>query len=118
MYKAILFFTVILFISSSIVSAQGRMTHEERVQQYKERLKLTDDQTKKLDAILIKSEEKRDEMRNKGEMENMRDEMMKIMDETNTQITKILKPVQKEEFKKMVEERKSRMQEQRRNRPQ
>ncbi len=118
MYKAILFFTVILFISSSIVSAQGRMTHEERVQQYKERLKLTDDQTKKLDAILLKSEKKRDEMRNSGDMENMREVMMKNMEETNDQILKILKPAQKVEFKKMVEERKSRMQEQRRNRPQ
>ncbi|MFA4922633.1 MAG: hypothetical protein WC557_00380 [Ignavibacteriaceae bacterium] len=118
MYKAILFFTLILFVSSSVISAQGRMTHEERVQQYKERLKLTDDQTKKLDVILKKSEQKREEMRNSGDMENMREEMMKRMDETNDQISKILKPAQKEEFKKMIEERKNRMQGQRRNRQQ
>ncbi|MCK9424544.1 MAG: hypothetical protein M0Q21_00740 [Ignavibacteriaceae bacterium] len=118
MYKAILFFTLILFVSSSVISAQGRMTHEERVQQYKERLKLTDDQTKKLDVILKKSEQKREEMRNSGDMENMREEMMKRMDETNDQISKILKPAQKEEFKKMIEERKNRMQGQKRNRPQ
>lgn len=118
MYKAILFFTFILFVSSSIISAQGRMTHEERVQQYKERLKLTDAQTKKLDAILLKSEKKREEMRNSGDMENMREVMMKNMEETNDQILKILKPAQKEEFKKMVEDRKSRMQGQKRNRPQ
>jgi len=118
MYKAILFFTLILFVSSSIISAQGRMTHEERVQQYKERLKLTDDQTKKVDSLLKKSEQKRDELRNKGEMDNMREEMMKIMDETNAQITKILKPAQKEELKKMIEERKNRMQGQRPNNPQ
>ena len=115
MYKAILFFTVILFVTSSMVSAQGRMTHEERVQQYKERLKLSDDQTKKLDVILKKSEAKREEMRNSGDREKMREEMMKSMDETNNQITKILKPAQKEEFKKMIEERKNRMQGQRRN---
>jgi len=118
MYKVILFFTLILFVSSSAISAQGRMTHEERVKQYKERLKLTDDQTKKVDAILKKSEQKRDELRDKGKMENMREEMTKIMDQTNEQIQKILKPAQKEEFKKMIEERKSRMQGQRRNRPQ
>lgn len=118
MYKVILFFTLILFVSSSVISAQGRMSHEERVKQYKERLKLTDDQTKKVDAILKKSEQKRDELRDKGKMENMREEMTKIMDQTNEQIQKILKPAQKEEFKKMIEERKSRMQGQRRNRPQ
>ncbi len=118
MYKTILFFTVILFITSPMVSAQGRMTHEERVQQYKERLKLTDDQTKKLDAILLKSEKKREELRNSDDMENMREVMMKNMEETNDEILKILKPSQKEEFKKMVEERKKRMQGQHRNRPQ
>lgn len=115
MYKTILFFTVILFVGSSLMPAQGRMTHEERLQQYKERLKLSDDQTQKLDAILLKSEKKRDEMRNKGDRENMRDEMMKIMEETNNQISKILKSAQKAEFKKMVEERKNRMQNQHRN---
>ena len=118
MYKAILFFTVLLFVSSSVISAQGRMTHEERVQQYKEKLTLTTDQTKKLDVILKKSEQNREEMRNSGDMTNMREKMMKSMDETNDQIMKILKPAQKEQFKKMVEERKSRMQEQRQNRPQ
>ena len=118
MYKAILFFTVILFISASAISAQGRMTHDERVQQYKERLKLSDDQAKKLDAILLKSEKKREEMRNSGDMANMREEMMKSLEETNDQITKILKPAQKQEFKKMVEERKNRMQGQRPNRQQ
>lgn len=118
MYKAILFFTFILFVSSSIISAQGRMTHEERVQQLKERLKLTDDQTKKIDAILVKSDKKREEMRNSGDMENMRETMMKNMEETNDQILKILKPAQKVEFKKIIEERKNRMQGQKRNRPQ
>jgi len=44
--------------------------------------------------------------------------MMKSMDETNSQIAKILKPAQKNEFNKMVEERKNRMQGQRRNRQQ
>jgi len=115
MYKAILFFTLILFVSSSIVSAQGRMTHEERVQQNKERLKLSDDQTKKLDVILKKFEAKREEMRNSGDRAKMREEMMKSMEETNDQISKILKPAQKEEFKKMIEERKNRMPGQRRN---
>jgi Spy/CpxP family protein refolding chaperone len=118
MYKAILFFTVLLFVSSSVISAQGRMTHEERVQQYKEKLTLTADQTKKLDVILKKSEQKREEMRNSGDMTNMREKMMKSMDETNEQIMKILKPAQKEQFKKMLEERKNRMQGQRQNRPQ
>jgi len=110
MKKAILFFALILFVSSSIISAQGRMTHEERVQQLKEKLTLTADQTKKLDGILKKAEEKRDELRNGGNMENRRDTMMKSIEETNDKIMKILTPTQKTLFKKIVEERKKRMQ--------
>jgi len=110
MKKAILFFALILFVSSSIISAQGRMTHEERVQQLKEKLTLTADQTKKLDGILKKAEEKRDEFRNSGNMETRRGTMMKSIEETNDQIMKILTPTQKTLFKKIVEERKKRMQ--------
>jgi len=109
MKKVILFLTVILFIASAVTNAQGqgRMTHEDRVKQYKERLKLTEAQTKKVDAILLKSEEKTKKMRESGDFENMREEMMKMRDETNNEIQKILKPAQKEEFKKMMEERKN-----------
>jgi hypothetical protein len=109
MKRAILFFGLILFISSAAIIAQGRMTHEERVKQYQERLKLSADQTKKVDAILLKSEQKREKMRDAGNRENFRDEMMKINNETNEAIQKILKPTQKDEFKKMIEERKNRM---------
>ncbi len=116
MKRAILFFALILFVSSMAITAQGRMTHEERVKQYQERLKLDADQTKKVDAILLKSEQKMQKMRDSGNMENFRDEMMKINKETNDGILKFLKPAQKEELKKMMEERKNRMQGQGRNR--
>ena len=116
MKRAILFLTVILFIGLTALYAQGRMTREERVKQYKERLKLTDAQTKKLDAILAASELKIQKLRDSGDMENMRDEMMKMRNESNDEIQKILKPDQKKEFLKMMEERKNRGQGQGRNR--
>jgi hypothetical protein len=113
MKRVILLFTLILFVFSIALVAQGRMTHEERVKQYQEKLKLNADQTKKVDAILLKMEDKMQKMREKmqsgGDRENFRDEMIKMNNETNDAIQKILKPVQKEEFKKMMEERKNRM---------
>lgn len=118
MKQVILFFALILFVSSTAMIAQGRMTHEERVKQYQERLKLNADQTKKVDAILVKAEKKMQEMRDSGNRDNFREEMMKINQSSNDEIMKILKPAQKEELKKMIEERKNRMQGQGRNRQQ
>ena len=110
MKQVTLLFALILFVSSMAMVAQGRMTHEERVKQYQERLKLNADQTKKVDAILLKVEKKMQDMRNSGNMENFRDEMMKINKESNDEIMKLLKPAQKVELKKMIEERMNRMQ--------
>lgn len=118
MKRLILFFTLILFAGSMAITAQGRMTHEERVKQYQERLKLNDAQTKKVDAILLQAEQKIQKMRDSGKMENFREEMMKINSASNDEIQKILKPAQKKEFLKMIEERKNRMQSQGRNRQQ
>lgn len=109
MKKAILFFALILLVSITGLFAQGRMTHEERVKQYQERLKLNADQTKKVDAILVKMEKQIQKMRDSGSRENFREEMTKINQESNDQIMKILKPAQKEELKKMMEERRNRM---------
>jgi len=110
MKRVILFLLMVLLITSAAGFAQGRMSHEERVKQYKERLKLNGDQTKKVDAILLKSEQKIEKMRETGSRENFREEMMKINDDTNDEIQKILKPAQKEELKKMIEERRNRRQ--------
>ncbi len=104
------YIAVILMVSFTGLMAQGRMTHEERVKQYQERLKLNPEQTKKVDAILVKMEKKIEKMRESGDRENFREEMMKINQESTDEIQKILKPAQREELKKMIEERKSRMQ--------
>ncbi|PKL81443.1 MAG: hypothetical protein CVV24_15215 [Ignavibacteriae bacterium HGW-Ignavibacteriae-3] len=109
MKRAILFFALFFLVSSAGIFAQGRMTREERVKQYQERLKLNADQTKKVDAIFVKMEQKTQKMRDSGNRENFREEMTKINKETNDQIMKILKPAQKEELKKMIEERMNRM---------
>ncbi len=108
MKKALGIFAAILLLCSISVQAQMRMSHEDRVKQYKERLKLNEKQTKSVDTILTKMESKMQDLMSSGSGD--RDSFRKIMDETNTQIDKVLTPTQKAEFKKMQEERRARMQ--------
>jgi len=114
MRKATLLIALILFVCSQVMNAQMRMSHEDRVKQYTERLKLTDDQIKKVDTILTRSEKKMQAITTEDRTER-RAQMMKMMDESNAQIEKILTTDQKTELKKMIEERKNRMQGQRPN---
>ena len=107
MRKLTLMFTAIVLLFSISVQAQMRMSHADRVKQYQERLKLNEKQTKAVDAILTKSEEKMKSINTEDRMQR-REEMMKIMDDTNKQIEKILTATQKDELKKMIEERRSR----------
>ena len=108
MKRVISYIAAMLLILTISAQAQMRMTHEERVKQYQERLKLTDKQTKSVDTILTKMEEKMKSI-NTDDRSQRREAFMKIMDETNSQIEKILTPGQKDEFKKMLEERRNRM---------
>lgn len=112
MKRAVGILTAILLMCSISIQAQMRMSHEERVKQYQERLKLNEKQTKTVDTLLTKMENKMQDLfsNSNGDRSSMRDEMRKIMDGTNNQIEKILTPTQKAEFKKMLEERRARMQ--------
>jgi hypothetical protein len=101
---------IILMIIAISAQAQMRMTHEERLKQYQERLKLDDKQTKSVDSILKKSEEKIKAI-DTDDWTERREAMMKIMDDTNSKIEKLLNATQKVELKKMIEERKARMKE-------
>ncbi len=107
MRKLTLIFMSIVLVFSISIHAQMRMSHADRVKQYQERLKLNEKQTKTVDEILTKSEEKMKSI-NTDDRKQRREEMMKIMDDTNKQIEKNLTPAQKDELKKMIEERKNR----------
>lgn len=107
MRKLTLICTVLVLVFSISVQAQMRMSHADRVKQYQERLKLNEKQTNAVDKILTNSEEKMKNI-NTDDRTQRREEMMKIMDDTNKQIEKILTAAQKDELKKMIEERKSR----------
>ena len=109
MYRRIFILVIAFLLSINTFSiAQMRMSHEERVKQYSERLKLNDNQTKKVDLIITNAEKKIGQITTEDRTQR-REEMRKVFDESNKQIEKILKPVQKPEFQKMLEERKNRM---------
>jgi len=84
------------------------MSHETRVKQYSERLKLNDEQTKAVDSILSVSEKKFSQITTEDKTQR-HEEMKKIMDESNIRIAAILTPDQNTEFQKMLDERKNRM---------
>lgn len=109
MFKKTLIFAFALLLSINTFSiAQMRMSHEDRVKQYTERLKLTDKQTKKVDTIMTEQEKKMSAITT-DDMQERFGQMRKLMDESSKQIEKILTKDQKPEFQKMMEERKNRM---------
>jgi Spy/CpxP family protein refolding chaperone len=109
MFKKLFFISItLLLIVNTFAIAQMRMSHEDRLKQYSERLKLNDKQTKVVDSLLTISENKFQDI-NTDDMSQRRVEMRKIMDETNKQIELILTADQKPEFQKMQEERRARM---------
>ena len=109
MYRKLFIFTFALLLSINTFSiAQMRMSHETRVKQYSERLKLNDEQTKAVDSILSVSEKKFSQITTEDKTQR-HEEMKKIMDESNIRIAAILTPDQNTEFQKMLDERKNRM---------
>ena len=93
-------FSVLLI--SLMVTAQPRQSPQDRVKALKERLTLTDDQSAQVEKIFTLAQDK---MKNTSD----RSEFRKIMNDSNDQIEKILTDTQKTEFKKIQEERMSRM---------
>ena len=107
MKKILCSVVILLAVFTISANAQMRMSHQDRVKQYQERLKLTDEQTAKVDSILTVSESAMKNI-NTDDRELRRTEMMKIRDDVNAQIEKILTDDQKTEFNKMKEERMNR----------
>jgi hypothetical protein len=83
------------------------MTPEERAAQLKERLDLTDDQTKKVEQIYRESQEKISEMRDQfaGDRSQMRENMMEQRHEINRKIEEILYDDQIGLYREYLEER-------------
>ena len=86
------------------------MMAERQLTQMKDRLKLTDDQEKKIKPILLDSAKQQTKMREKmtpGEppSEEMRAEMTKSREAVNAKVTEVLTDDQKKEYEKMLSER-------------
>lgn len=101
-----------LIVGITSVNAQRGFDIKERVNALKERLKLNDDQTKKVEAIYEEMRAEMEKARNNssGDRETMMSEMMKLREKTNTKIEEILTDEQKTEYKKYLEERRKEMQ--------
>lgn len=115
--KIVLASAILLFGFVSVSNAQMRSS-EERAKQLIEQLKLDKDQAKKVEAIFKKQQEKMSKIFDEGGgfgNPSNRDKMMKLRDESNGDIMKILNNKQKTEFKIILDEQKKRMEERRKN---
>jgi Spy/CpxP family protein refolding chaperone len=100
---------------TAVSRAQGggqRMSPEDRAKQMQTQLKLTDDQTTKVTAILKVQATKMDSVRTaaNGDRSAMRTAMGPIREATSTQIKAILTPEQATAYQKMQDEMRARMQ--------
>ena len=91
---------------------RGPMSPDDRLKQLTKDFNLTADQQTKIKPILVDSQKKMDDLRNdsSGDRQAMRGKMMKIMQDTNTQIRAQLDDKQKAKFDKQEQEREQRMQ--------
>jgi hypothetical protein len=106
MKNLIILFSLSLFVLSLVAVAQPRFTPQERLKMLKERLNLTQEQSKKVEDILINSDKEMQKLRS-GENRD-RSQFRAQMDKTNQEIEKVLDEKQKVEYKKMLEERRQR----------
>lgn len=96
---------------SAFAQAQPMMpTPAERAERLKERLDLSDEQTKKVEAIFQKSQEttQKGMMEHMGDREAMREFMQKQMEATDKEIEKILTAEQKQKYEELKKERRQR----------
>ena len=112
--RKILLMCCVLLGLTTICRAQGggRMSPEDRAKQMQTQLKLTDDQTAKITAVLKVQATKMDSVRTaaNGDRDAMRAAMGPIRTATSTQIKAILTPDQATAYQKMLDEQRARMQ--------
>jgi len=117
MSKLILTIILLVFVGT-MSSAQMRMSPAERAKQLGETLKLNNDQIKKVENVFTKQQDQFSKMMNGGDFRNeeTRNKMMKMREESEKEIMKILNTKQKAEYNKFLEEQRKRMEERRQNR--
>ncbi len=106
MKNLIVLLSLSFFLLSLVAIAQPRFTPQERLKMLKERLNLTEEQSKKVEDILIKSDKELQKLRSSDNRD--RSQFRAQMDKTNQEIEKVLDEKQKSEYKKMMEERRQR----------
>ncbi len=106
MKNMIILLSLSFFMLSLVAIAQPRITPQERLKMLKERLNLTEEQSKKVEEILIKSDKEIQKLRSSEDRD--RTKFRAQMDKTNQEIEKVLNEKQKAEYKKMLEERRKR----------
>lgn len=112
--RKILLMCCFLLGITAIAHAQGgqRLSPEDRAKQLQTQLKLTDDQTTKVTAILKVQATKTDSVRTaaNGDRTAMRAAMGPIRSAANDQIKAILTPDQVTAYQKLLDEQRARMQ--------
>ena len=110
MKKLILFLTIIVFFLSTAGFAQMRKDPEERANELKEKLNLTDEQTEQVKQIYFNADnEIKSKVQGSGNREQMREAMKTIMSNTDNEILKIINDEQKEKYNEIIQEREERM---------
>jgi hypothetical protein len=111
MYRTMIIAAIAVFILSLSTFAQPqRLSPQERVKALTERLSLTKDQAAQIEQIYVKSQEQMKQMSTDGKPD--RSAMHKMMEDTQSQVVKVLDDKQKVEFQKMQDERRKGMQNQ------
>jgi hypothetical protein len=109
----LLYLLVTVFVISTLSAQPNRRTPEERVKQLKEQLSLDAKQEKKALEIFKESDTKREAMFNEmsanDDREAGREKMMKLFEETDKKIEKILTKDQKKKYEEIKKERQQRM---------
>jgi len=100
---------VIMFTLSTFAQ-QPRLSPQERVKALTERLNLTKDQAAQIEQIYIEAQNQMKQMSTDGKPD--RSAMRKMMEDTQTKVGNVLDDKQKVEFKKMQDERRKNMQNQ------
>ena len=108
MYRTMMIAAIAVFMLTISTFAQPRLSPQERVKALTERLSLTTDQAAQIEQIYVKAQDQMKQMNTDAKPD--RSEMRKIMEDTQTQVTKVLYDKQKVEFQKMQDERRKGMQ--------
>jgi biopolymer transport protein ExbD len=109
--SSLIFLITMFFISFSANAQMTRMNPKERAEELKEKLELSDEQTKQVEEIYIKADNEIKETIQEGSRnrEQLREAMETIMGNTDNEILEILNDKQKEKYNEIMQERKERM---------